>query len=155
MKLSRKTAVIGGTVLGVSVILGGLAAAQSTSSNDDDDLRRTGSIEVNERSLPDNDSEEQAALEKKATVDRKAAESAALESVGGGTVSEVELDEESGFLIWDVEVQFQGSEYEVAVDAGDARILGSENERADDDGGDDDNENDNDDDADDGERDDD
>ena len=149
MKLSRKTAVIGGVVLGVSVILGGLAAAHSTSSNDDDDLRRTGSIEVNEQSLPDDDGEEQAALEKKATIDRTDAEAAALESVGGGTVSEVELDEESGFLIWDVEVQFQGNEYEVAVDAGDARILGSENERADDDDGDDDNDND------DGERDDD
>jgi len=149
MKLSRKTAVIGGTVLGVSVILGGLATAQSTSSNNDDDLRRTGSIEVNERSLPDDDGEEQAALEKKASVDRNDAEAAALESVGGGTVSEVELDEEGGFLIWDVEVQFQGNEYEVAVDAGDARILGSENERADDNGADDDN------DDDDGERDDD
>jgi uncharacterized membrane protein YkoI len=142
MKLSKKTAVIGGAVLGVTVILGGLAAAQSGSLNndDDDDLRRTGSIEVNERSLPEDDREEQSALEEKATLDQSDAEAAALDSVGGGSISEVELDEESGFLVWDVEVQFEGSEHEVAVDAGDGRILGSEQEQADDDRGDNDGE---------------
>lgn len=41
----------------------------------------------------------------------------ALAKVGGGTVKKIELDYEKGYLVYEVEVRYNGREYEVKIDA--------------------------------------
>ncbi len=73
-----------------------------------------------------NDTAEQAKLEKVAKIDAKAASKAATDKVPG-TAGEVELDEDAGNVVYEVEVTAKdGSETEVIVDAGNAKILAQE-----------------------------
>src|SRR3712207_9485391 len=63
-------------------------------------------------------------------VDRAAAEEAALSAVPG-EVKETELEREGGATIYEVEVAGKdGRLHDVAVDAGDGRVLGPETEEA-------------------------
>ncbi|MFP5372974.1 MAG: PepSY domain-containing protein, partial [Actinomycetes bacterium] len=70
---------------------------------------------------------EEAALTEAATVDEAAARRAAVESAGGGEAVSAELEEEAGYVVWDVTVRTSdGSMQDVTVDAGDATVLGSQ-----------------------------
>ena len=61
-----------------------------------------------------------------ATVSQADAESAALAAVSG-EVLEAELDDENGFVIWSIEVRDgAGTVQEVAIDAGNAQVLGTQ-----------------------------
>ncbi|CCM63473.1 exported hypothetical protein [Candidatus Microthrix parvicella RN1] len=72
------------------------------------------------------DTAEQAKLEKVAKIDADAASKAATDKVPG-TVDEVELDEEGGNVVYEVDVVAQdGTETEVIVDAGNGKILAQE-----------------------------
>ena len=72
------------------------------------------------------DRAEQAKLEKVAKIDAKAASKAATDKVPG-TVDEVDLDEEGGNVVYEVEVTAKdGTETDVIVDAGNGRILAQE-----------------------------
>jgi len=69
------------------------------------------------------DAAEQAALQALATVTQAQAEQAALAAVPG-TVTETDLDAESGFVVYSVEVTGAGGAVtEVTVDAGDGSVL--------------------------------
>ena len=54
------------------------------------------------------------------------ARSAALVSVPGAVVTDVDLDEEDGFLVYEVELAKDRSGFEVVVDAGSGEVLCSE-----------------------------
>lgn len=58
-----------------------------------------------------------------ATVSRQDATDAALDSVGGGFVYDLELDRESGRVVWEVGVLFDDRRWEVELDAASAAIL--------------------------------
>lgn len=59
-------------------------------------------------------------------IDRAAAEEVALSAIPG-EVREVELENENGFVVYEVEVAGQdGTFYEVVVDAGNGEVLGLE-----------------------------
>lgn len=101
-------------------------------------LRAAGTLAVDESTLPENDAAERDALAAVATIDEAAAGTAAAESVGGGEVVRAELEEDAGFVVWDVLVRSDdGTWHEVAVDAGDASILATELDDDDDDEDDD------------------
>ena len=89
-----------------------------------------------------------AALAAQAKVTLDEAKAAALEAVPGATFVEGELDEEDGFLVYDVELTVDGQEVEVSVDAGNAAVLEVERDDEDDDDDDDDEQDDEDDDGD-------
>ncbi len=72
------------------------------------------------------DRAEQAKLEKVAKIDAKAASKAATDKVPG-TVDEIDLDEEGGNVVYEVEVTAKdGTETDVIVDAGNGKILAQE-----------------------------
>jgi len=48
-----------------------------------------------------------------------------------GTVVETELEEEDGYLVWEVEVVAGDKELKLKIDAGDGRVLGIEREEKD------------------------
>ncbi len=79
------------------------------------------------------DKDEQAKLEKVAKIDAKSASKAATDTVPG-TVGDVELDEEHGNVVYEVEVTAKnGTETDVIVDAGDGKILAQETDEKSDD----------------------
>lgn len=94
-----------------------------------DDLSQPGTIRVDKSALPEDDTAEQAALAELATVEEAAAGAAALDSVGGGEIVSAELEDEEGYVVWEVAVRdADGSVQEVTVDAGDASVLGTDQE---------------------------
>ncbi|MEX2290577.1 MAG: PepSY domain-containing protein [Mycobacteriales bacterium] len=123
-----------GTGREVTVDAGDASILRSERADDDGDdrddrssLRAPGTVVVDERKLPENDAAELDALTAPAKIDQVAAGAAAVQSVGGGEAVRVELEEEGGFVVWDVLVRGgDGSWREVTVDAGDARILGTD-----------------------------
>ncbi len=58
-----------------------------------------------------------------ASVPQEEAESVALAYTTGGSVVSSELENENGFLVWKVIVNFEGTNYEIAIDAGNASVL--------------------------------
>lgn len=93
---------------------------------------------MDESTLPEDDAAERAALAELASVEEAAAGAAAVEAVGGGEVAGSELEDEDGFVVWEVAVRAgDGSLHEVTVDAGDASVLGTERDEDDEDDGDD------------------
>ncbi len=130
MRLGKRNAAVTGAavVIGVAA-LGGVAVATGNTPLGDQDLSQPGSITVDESSLPEDDAAERDALAALATVEEAAAGAAAAESLGGGEVLAAELEDEDGFVVWEVEVRAaDGTVQEVTVDAGDATILGTERE---------------------------
>lgn len=61
-----------------------------------------------------------------AQVSREAAESAALRTVPDATVVDTDLEEEDGFLVYEVDLVQDRVEYDVIVDAGSGEVLCSE-----------------------------
>lgn len=58
-----------------------------------------------------------------ATISYERAKEIALAKVGGGTVTEIELDRKNGQLVYEVEVKYNGMEYEIDVNAATGEIL--------------------------------
>jgi uncharacterized membrane protein YkoI len=61
-----------------------------------------------------------------ARIDQDAARAAALREMPGATVTELELDEEDGFLVYEADLVHDGAEYELLIDAGTGRVLCAE-----------------------------
>ncbi len=51
------------------------------------------------------------------------AEDAALAAVPGATLTDLDLDEEDGFLVYEIDLAVTGAEVDVIVDAGDGEVL--------------------------------
>lgn len=47
----------------------------------------------------------------------------ALKAVPGAVVRDIELEEEDGYLVWDVDMRHEGREVELLIDAGDGSVL--------------------------------
>ncbi|WP_405219111.1 PepSY domain-containing protein [Agrococcus sp. Ld7] len=140
MQNKKKYAVATG-IVAATLALGGAGIAMATS--DSEDTAVTGTVEAPpEETAADGtevettDAEEDATLRDLATVTPDEAEAAALAAVPG-TIREVDLDDEDGFVVYEVEVTAaDGTVTGVLIDAGDASVLAQEAEDADDDGDD-------------------
>ena len=119
---ARKTTITAGAAVGVLLGAAGLAAATTGSgSSDTADVPYTSSITAAAHADPHG----------LATITEAQAADAA--SAGGGTVGEVELENEAGNIVFGVEVtKTDGTKLDVKVDAGTGKVLASE---ADDDRG--------------------
>ena len=145
MKLpSRKATLISvGTIAGVALLGGGVAvavvgpqvataAARSGLDLDDSDARITGTVEA-PREIVEDDAKEAAALRAAATLSPEDAAKAATDHVPGSAVLTNSLDDEDGFVVYEVEVRgADGTVTEVTVDAGDGRVLATDIEDDDD-----------------------
>jgi uncharacterized membrane protein YkoI len=109
-------------------IKGGSIAAPAGSDEEDEGAESEGAeSEGAENEGAENEAAENEAegknLEGLAKIDRSAAERAALDAVPG-EVREVELESESGFVVYEVEVAGNdGTLHEVIVDAGSGKVL--------------------------------
>lgn len=138
--MDRKKLIIGAAA--AILALGGGGAALAAQQAGEEEQIKGGSItapagsgEENEATpeTPQNETAEEAAetrnargLQELVKIDRAAAEEAALGAVPG-EAREVELDSESGFVVYEVEVAGKdGSLHEVVVDAGNGEVLGKE-----------------------------
>lgn len=54
------------------------------------------------------------------------ARATAMRAVSGATVTDVDLDEEDGFLVYEVDLLRDGVEFDVTIDAGTGRVLCTE-----------------------------
>ncbi|MCZ2858890.1 PepSY domain-containing protein [Blastococcus sp. VKM Ac-2987] len=136
MRIGKRTAVITASTAVVLAAAGGVAVA-TVGGEDGDDLTRPGTVAVDGATLPEDDVAEREALAELATVAEDDAAEAAVESLGGGEVLGAELEDEDGYVVWEIEVRADdGTVHEVTVDAGDAAVLGTEVEDDDDDDGD-------------------
>lgn len=79
--------------------------------------------------VPEN-AETQVEFARFATVSQQQAEAAAL-AVQPGTVVKSKLDDEDGYLVWQVDVKHAKGTTEIAVDAGNAKVLAAEAEEDD------------------------
>lgn len=77
--------------------------------------------------------ESQAGFAKYAKVSQQQAEAAAL-AVQPGQVVEAKLDDEEGYLVWQIDVKHDRGTTEIAVDAGNSKVLAAEAEEDDDHG---------------------
>ncbi|SFE96673.1 PepSY domain-containing protein [Blastococcus tunisiensis] len=128
MRIGKRAVVVTAGTAVVLAAAGGVAVATVGGEEGGEDLTRPGTVAVDESTLPEDDAEESEALADLATVDEAAAVDAAVESVGGEVVR-AELEEEDGFVVWEVEVRGDdGTLHEVTIDAGDAGVLGTEAE---------------------------
>lgn len=94
----------------LTLVLNGVAYAQQT----DDCGPLQGTIRVAD------DAPDRAEL---AQVTEAQAREAALGAVAGATVSDVDLEEEDGFLVYEVDLMADGREHEAYVDAGSGEVL--------------------------------
>lgn len=145
-KPSRKSVVVTGSVVGAGVlalaVAGGVAVAvvgpQTATDRveavfDDDDRDVTGTVEAPREALRSDDAAEQRALREAATTTPEQAGRAALTGHPGGEVLVTELDEEDGWVVYEVLVRDgEGLLHEVTVDAGDGGVLARELEDDDD-----------------------
>lgn len=63
-----------------------------------------------------------------ARVSEAQARDAALATLSGANVTEIDLDEEDGYLVYEVDLTVNNEEHEVYVDAGSGDVLCSERE---------------------------
>ena len=67
--------------------------------------------------------DQETGLDNLATVSQAEAENSALQYTSGGSIVSSELENENGHLVWKVVVNFEGTIYEIVVDAGTANVL--------------------------------
>lgn len=149
MKLpDNKSKLIAAGVLTVAIVGGGASIAAASpsapatagsststgSQQDENDPTITGTVqapaEQADGSETGSEAAEDAALKSLATVTPDQATQAALAAVPG-TVGQVELGNENGFVVYDIEVtDSNGTVTEVTVDAGNASVLAQQAEGA-------------------------
>ena len=101
-----------------------LAAGKAASYNLPEEVK-SASIHV-----PEN-TETQADLAKLARISQHEAEAAAL-AVQPGKVVKAKLDDEDGYLVWQIDVKHAKGTTEFAVDAGNAKVLAADADEGDD-----------------------
>jgi hypothetical protein len=122
--MNRTTKILSAVTFVAALGAGAAVAANPGILNLPDEVKSS-SIKV-----PEN-TETQAEFAKFATVSQQQAEAAAL-AVQPGTVVKSKLDDEDGYLVWQVDVKHAKGTTEIAVDAGNAKVLAAEAEEDDD-----------------------
>ncbi len=102
-------------------------------NDDEQDPSYTGTIRIDD-SVEMSEDQEAATLQSLATITQDQAEQAALASAPGASVTEVELDNENGWVVYSVTLD-NGTE--VKVDAGDGQVLATEADEGDNEANDD------------------
>ena len=136
--------------LATVLTLGALGGGAALASGGNDDNVTSGSVQAPEREF-ENEAREDMNLGQRAGLNASDAAKAALASQPG-KVTKVELDDEEGYVVYEVEIiDNNGVEHDLKVDAGNGDILKAEtdNDNDADDRDDDDRDDDHDDDADD------
>lgn len=134
-----------GIIAAVTVVAGlgaaGIAAANAgglsgSRADDDNEPKVVGTVKAPAESATEqDDSAEEAALGALAKVTPDEAKAAAA-TAAGGTATEVELEEEDGYVVYDVDVTTKAGITDVTVDAGTGKILAQEQEGPEDQGDD-------------------
>jgi uncharacterized membrane protein YkoI len=146
--MDRKKILVGAVAATVLTVGAGTAIAAGQQSHhtgtrdaqEEQEPAIKGTIPAPEAKGEENKATETKRLEGLAKIDKAAAEKAALDAVPG-EVQKTELNDEDGFVVYDVDVLGKdGKTTELKVDAGDATILAQETEDNDDRGGAGDNE---------------
>lgn len=120
----QRTAKILSALIIVTALGAGAAIASSKSGYQLPDEVKSSSIKVPE------DTETQADFAKLARVSQQEAEAAAL-AVQPGQVVQAKLDDEEGYLVWQIDVKHDKGTTEIAVDAGNSKVLAAETEEDD------------------------
>ncbi len=116
--MDRKRLIVGG-VMAALLALGGGAAFAAQQDQEKEEAPIAGSSVT----APEENGEENEAAESDlAGIGRIAARQAALEAVPG-EIRDIELENEGGFVVYEVE---DGGLYEVTVDAGNGEVVGLE-----------------------------
>jgi uncharacterized membrane protein YkoI len=132
--VNRKRLIIGAAVAVLALGGGSAALAVQQTQEEEQDIKGTvvapaGSDEVVGNQTPESEAaetEETRGLAELTRIDRAAAEEAALGAVPG-EVREVELENENGFVVYEVEVAGQDDTlYEVILDTGNGEVLSLE-----------------------------
>ena len=124
MKSNTKTLVV---LTLVSVLGAGVAVASGkTNAYNLPDEVKSSSVQV-KQGTPD----DPASLMKLARVSQQQAEAAALK-VQPGQVLKAKLDNEDGYLVWQIDIQHGKRATEFAVDAGNGKVVAAEAEENDD-----------------------
>lgn len=133
--------------LATVLTLGALGGGAALASGGNDDSAASGSVQAPEREF-ENEAREDKNLGQRAGLSASDAANAALNSQPG-EVTKVELDDEEGYVVYEVEIiANNGVEHDLKVDAGNGDILKADTDN-DDDRDDRDDDNDRDDDRDD------
>lgn len=139
MKTTKKSAgIVAAAVTGVLLVGGGALAFADTPGDTSSFIGTVKAPAENESEAADGSPEELAeeaaesdALAKLASVSEQEASRAATDLVPG-TIRSIHLDEEDGYVVWEVEItRTDGTEVEVSVDAGDVSNTAQEVEDAD------------------------
>mgnify|MGYP000336000826 CR=1 FL=1 len=120
----QRTAKILSALIIVTALGAGAAIASSKSGYQLPDEVKSSSIKVPE------DTETQAGFAKLARVSQQEAEAAAL-AVQPGQVVQAKLDDEEGYLVWQIDVKHDKGTTEISVDAGNSKELAAEAEEDD------------------------
>ena len=121
----QRTAKILSALTVVAALGAGAAIASGKMGNNKlPDEVKSASIKVPE------DTESQKDFSKLARVSQQEAEAAAL-AVQSGQVVQAKLDDEDGYLVWQIDVKHDKGITEIAVDAGNSKVLAAEAEEND------------------------
>lgn len=122
--MQRTTRIISALTIVTALGAGAAIAANQASGYKLPDEVKSASIKVPE------DTESQADFAKLARVGQQEAEAAAL-AVQPGQVVQAKLDDEDGYLVWQIDVKHDKGTTEIAVDAGNSKVLAAEAEEND------------------------
>lgn len=122
--MQRTTKILSALTLVAALGAGAALAASKASGYNLPDEVKSASIKVPE------DTESQSDFAKLARVSRQEAEAAAL-AVQPGQVVQAKLDDEDGYLVWQIDVKHDKGTTEIAVDAGNSKVLAAEAEEDD------------------------
>jgi uncharacterized membrane protein YkoI len=121
-------------VTGLAITAGGVIAHAATQTPNSpaaatpgqEQPAYTGSIKAPAEQAGASEADEAKALQGLAKVTADQAKAAALAQYPGATVSSVQLENENGSVVYSVELTHSGKAFDVKVDAGNAKVLHSE-----------------------------
>lgn len=122
--MQRTSKIISALTIVTTLGAGAAIAANQASGYKLPDEVKSASIKV-----PEN-TESQADFAKLARISQQEAEAAAL-AVQPGQIVQAKLDDEEGFLVWQIDVKHGKGTTEIAVDAGNSKVLAAEAEEDD------------------------
>ena len=122
--MQRTSKIISALTIVTALGAGAAIAANQASGYKLPDEIKSASIKV-----PEN-TESQADFAKLARINQQEAEAAAL-AVQPGQIVQAKLDDEEGYLVWQIDVKHGKGTTEIAVDAGNSKVLAAEAEEDD------------------------
>ena len=85
-------------------------------------------VETSSIKLPKGQAEDQTSLQNLATITQTQAEAAAIAAQPDGKVLKSRLEEEHGYLVWQIDVEHGKKETQFSVDPGTGQVLAAESE---------------------------